>query len=304
MPKKNLFAKLEKKILKRTKDVVEEVNDKHEEVKDWLDEHKKEIKHLSKNLAQTTATSAATGALLIATGSVPIKNIPADDLSRYVSSAVTRASVISDDDISAMLSEKLGSGMPNSVRPLTSDEKINLEKTINETLGVNVKASLDGYSLNTNYGRIGGEQHLVRYPGDSLLKHARNTSDWLMYGPAGMAPGRGAWGYFPNEETERYYVVVQTFLSPNWNANPKAAYDWFKFRKVLVVNPKTGQSVIGAIGDSGPAEWTGKHYGGSPEVMHYLGLARGSRQGPVMIFFIDDKDGKNYPLGPVTKKVN
>ena len=51
-------------------------------------------------------------------------------------------------------------------------------------------------------------------------------------------------------------------------------------------------------GDAGPAEWTGKHLGGSPEVMHELGLAGGPRKGPVLYYFLDDPDNK-VALGPI-----
>jgi hypothetical protein len=67
---------------------------------------------------------------------------------------------------------------------------------------------------------------------------------------------------------------------------------------MLVVNTKTGQAIVTDIADAGPAVFTGKHLGGSPEVMYFLGLHKGSRKGPVLYFFIDDPDDK-IPLGPI-----
>jgi len=55
--------------------------------------------------------------------------------------------------------------------------------------------------------------------------------------------------------------------------------------------------VVAAIADSGPAMFTGKSFGGSPEVMNYLGGAR-YKKGPVILFFVDDPEHK-VPLGPV-----
>ena len=97
---------------------------------------------------------------------------------------------------------------------------------------------------------------------------------------------------------ERYYLAVQTFLSPGFAERVGEYRDFYRFRKMLVVNPKTGQAVVAVIGDAGPAAWTGKHLGGSPEVMHFVGLAKGPRKGAVLYFFIDDPDDK-IPLGPV-----
>ena len=58
-----------------------------------------------------------------------------------------------------------------------------------------------------------------------------------------------------------------------------------------------GNAVVAAIADAGPAAWTGKHFGGSPEVMDYLGGPR-YKKGPVILFFVDDPESK-VPLGPV-----
>ena len=55
------------------------------------------------------------------------------------------------------------------------------------------------------------------------------------------------------------------------------------------------------IGDAGPAVWTGKHLGGSPEVMYYLEREDGARRGPVLYFFIDDPQDL-VPLGPIQVK--
>jgi hypothetical protein len=59
--------------------------------------------------------------------------------------------------------------------------------------------------------------------------------------------------------------------------------------------------MVVVVGDAGPAEWTGKHLGGSPEVMKYLERVDGAQKGPVLYFFIDDP-GDKIPLGPIEVK--
>lgn len=175
--------------------------------------------------------------------------------------------------------------------------------------GVPSKAVLDNHKMNKLVGLIGGEQHLYRYPGDTLEQHALSEDDKKMYLPSGIAPGLGAWGYFApskafftkqDEQRERYYIAAQTFLFPGFYSD-KEFKNWLKFRKIIVYNPATGQAVVAVIGDSGPATYTGKSFGGSPEVMHYVGLATGSRKGEVIVLFVDDPGGK-IPLGPVQSK--
>lgn len=221
--------------------------------------------------------------------------------------------IVSKDDIlkgydrNVLLAEQLQKKIPEEVKPLNMTEESEVLTILENNFGFSVKAELDGIRLNRNYGLIGGEQHLYRYPGDNLYAHADTATDWANYGGAGIAPGLGAWGHFaPSKEAftekdkirERYYLAIQTFLVPGYAENVGKYRDFFKYRKMLVVNPKTGQAVVAVIGDAGPAEFTGKHLGGSPEVMDVLGLAGGPRKGPVLYFFINDPEDK-IPLGPL-----
>lgn len=215
--------------------------------------------------------------------------------------------VSSDVDKNALLAKELESTVPGEMRALTKEEEDEVSQLLSNSFGFKVEPELEGIRLNRSYGMIGGEQHLYRYPGDTLEKHADNAQDWAMFGSSGIAPGLGAWGYFAHSQAEfterdkqreKYYLAVQTFLAPGFAENVGRYRDFFRFRKMLVVNPKTGQAVVAVIGDAGPAAWTGKHLGGSPEVMHFVGLAGGPRKGAVLYFFIDDPNDQ-IPLGPV-----
>ena len=189
--------------------------------------------------------------------------------------------------------------LPESVRPLSRDEEKRLEQVLKDTVNIDATAGLEGEHLNTTNGYIGAEQHLKRYPGDILENHGP-------YYKEGMAPGLGAWGYFSKSkdtltedlvETEKWYSVVQTLYIHDWNTRQPYMKNWYKHRKLLIVNTKNGNAVVTAISDAGPAAWTGKHYGGSPEVMEYLGGSR-YKKGPVIAFFVDDPENK-VKLGPV-----
>ncbi|KKQ95867.1 MAG: hypothetical protein UV74_C0013G0472 [Candidatus Woesebacteria bacterium GW2011_GWB1_43_14] len=191
--------------------------------------------------------------------------------------------------------------LPGQVRPLISEEEKRIEQILEENLNIPAKATLEGEHLNTTYGRIGAEQHLRRFPGDTLGGHGEGGVL-----KEGIAPGLGAWGYFaPSKaelnpelvETEKWYAVCQTLYLPDWNTRTRYLRDWYKYRKVLIVNTDNGKAVVAAIADSGPAAWTGKHFGGSPEVMNHLGGPR-YKKGPVLFFFVDDPENK-IPLGPV-----
>ncbi len=200
------------------------------------------------------------------------------------------------------LMDALHTILPDKPRPLERSEEKSLEKVLQETLNVPAKATLEGEHLNTTYGYIGAEQHLRRYPGDTMAEHEGDEG----IKKEGMAPGLGAWGYFAKSkealtpdliEDEKWYAVAQTLYLPDWGTRTRYLRDWYKYRKVLIVNTDNGKAVVADIADSGPAAFTGKQFGGSPEVMNYLGGAR-YKKGAVLFFFVDDPNN-TIPLGPV-----
>lgn len=256
----------------------------------FWEKHGESLKHL--------ALGSLGGLILL---SPPQSNLAAPNL---ISS---KENILQGFDSNVLLASQLEEVVPKEVQPLSKDEENKILDILSKNFGFEVTGEIDGVRLNRNYGLIGGEQHLYRYPGDNLYAHADTTSDWAKYGGSGIAPGLGAWGYFANskeefkeidKQREKYYLAIQTFLAPGFAENVAKYRDFFKFRKMVVVNPQSGQAVVAVIGDAGPAEWTGKHLGGSPEVMDYLGLSGGMRKGPVLYFFINDPKDE-IPLGPI-----
>jgi hypothetical protein len=191
--------------------------------------------------------------------------------------------------------------LPTNPQNLTDDQNNSVERIVKQALNLKVGATLDGKALNTTYGYMGAEQHLPRFPGDTVGDHDFNQK-------SGITPKTGAWGYFTDSREkltpeiiakEKYYFAVQTFLAPGWRENSYQLKDWFRHRKMIAVNPKTGDAVVGVIADAGPAVWTRKHFGGSPEVMSELKLNKGMQNGAVLLYFVDDPENK-IPLGPIT----
>lgn len=276
---------------------------KHRQIQNKLwSAHGETLNWVAKNLpTKHLAAGTLSGLLLLSAPAGLALNQPPATSSESLTKGVDR---------NVLLAQKLKGEVPGEMRPLSESEEQAISETLSDSFGFKVTPQIEGIKLNRSYGMVGGEQHLYRFPGDNLHKHADTSADWAMYGSSGIAPGLGAWGYFAPSQAqfsekdklrERYYIAVQTFLAPGFAENVAKYRDFFKFRKMLLVNPKTGQSVVTDIGDAGPAQWTGKHLGGSPEVMHHLGLAGGPRKGPVLYFFIDDPEDA-VPLGPISAK--
>ena len=263
-----------------------------------FEKHKDAFKWLVDNSKQLAVGSLASVFLLASPAAAKIPNLL----------STTSAQVSQTIDRKVFLVYDLRNVLPNDVRPLTPDEEKNVSEVLTRDFGIPVSAELDGKRLNTTYGIIGQEQHLPRYPGDNIFNHFETQDDAGKYWSYGMTPGLGAWGYFTDSaatltqtdiDREKYYIAVQTFLAPGFDTNPKEYTDFFKYRKMLVVNPQNGKAVVADIADAGPSPWTGKQLGGSPEVMSYLERFDGEQRGPVLYFFIDDPND-TIPLGPVS----
>ena len=289
---------LRNKLKLKNLEIRQSFSEKFPEVNKFLTKKGIDLGKIREHSAKIIGAGALTGTLLFAPPG-NVKDLP--PLSEIISSIKGLTGDAANNLPQKFLIDVLKSILPERARPLTQGEEKKLEQVFEKVVGVKTRANLEGEHLNTTYGLIGAEQHLARYPGDNIYNHPK-----IPAGDEGMAPGLGAWGYFSQsrenltkslEETEKWYAVVQTLYLPDWNKRVKYLREWYKYRKVLIVNTDNGNAVVAGVADSGPAAWTGKHFGGSPEVMEYLGGPR-YKKGPVIIFFVDDPENK-VPLGPV-----
>ncbi len=285
--KKSQYQSLKEKWQTRHKDLQHKLWQKHGESLAWLSQNAKQL------------TAGAGVSLLLLTSPGPFNsalNLPT--ASAQISQKIDKNSFFISD---------LYSVLPKEVSPLSIEQENKASEILSREFKMKILPELQGKRLNRNYGFIGAEQHLARFPGDTIYNHFNTEEEARQFYSAGMAPGLGAWGYFAPSESlfteedklrEKYYIAVPTFLSENFSERFTEYRDFFKYRKMIVVNPQNGKAIVCVIGDSGPAVWTGKHLGGSPEVMEYLEREDGGRKGPVLYFFIDDSENK-VPLGPI-----
>ena len=267
MPKSSNYKKLSGKWVQRHRELSQNLWEKHG------------------NSLKNLAVGSAAAALLLTS---PVKfNLPIQ---------VSASQNIVQPGQDNLLVADLSKSLPKEMGDLTPKEETQLAQEISAAFGIDARVGINGIRLDRSYGLIGQEQHLARYPGDSVTNHELPSY--------GMAPGLGAWRYFTNSNgemtqedvlREKYYIAVPTFLAPGFDRHVAEFRDFFKYRKMIVVNPQNGRAIIADIADSGPAVWTGKNLGGSPEVMTYL--ERVDRT-PVLYFFVDDPNDK-IPLGPI-----
>jgi hypothetical protein len=258
---------------------------------------KLKVKHLSSqatllahhpHVKRLLASGAIAGSLLLSPGQ--------SALTQASLPAASSLALVSTYDYHNSIKDQLAAILPSTVDNLNENQETKISTLLHQVYGIHASAELEGNRLNRSYGLMGLEQHLPRYPGDNRP----NTT-----------PGRGAWGYWTYSantlteemiQQEKYYVAVQTLYLPDWNTRLAYLRDWYKYRKVVLVNPKNGKVIVAVVADSGPGASTGKHFGGSPEVMEYLHMFDGKQRSGVVLFFVDDPDDK-IPLGPLEQNL-
>ena len=291
------FKKLSEKLEEKKTQALESLKERHKEVVLWAKKKGIKADEVVGKSARGLAAGVATGAMVLSVGAAqngrqPSKNLTDQkEIRRDVSDL--NAKVEAKRDITPFVKKALSK--------VDMDDEKKISKLLSDTLQIPVTEELSGIRLNTTYGIMGYESHLSRYPGDNLYSHFHSNTEFQAFSKAGMAGGPGAWGYLaPSRgaltdkeiEREKYYLVAQTFLSPNWGS--PAIKQWFRHRKMVVVNPKNGVVVVGVLEDAGPQVETGRNFGGSSEVIEELGLRK---TGPyVLMYFVDDPKDQ-IPLG-------
>lgn len=296
----HISSKIRERLKIRHISAINDFSKRHPGAKSFLDRENLDLGKIREHAARILTAGTLGGALLVGTGQAHAQP-ETSFYPKYLANTLVSTGTVSSDNPQIRLTQQLNIMLPVKKRPLPNltlqEEKV-IGKMISKATNVPVVPVLEGERLNHVYGFIGAEQHLMRYPGDSINNHGELTKE-------GMAPNRGGFGYFAPKEglteeaimREKYYVAVQTLYIPDWKKRLKYLVNWYKWRKVLVVNPDNGKVVVAVVGDAGPAAWTGKHFGGSPEVMYELGGKR-YKKGRVLLYFVDDVDNK-IPLGPV-----
>ncbi len=268
----------------------------NKEIAEWLDSNFSSQNQVAEFAKQFLIMVAISGQLLI---SQPVEaqvsqNIAAIEKGKNKNDLAN----VTHEELEEIM-EKMVGFVNREVGHLSKEEELYLEQQLTDLLGFEVLAEMETNRLNHSIGIMGGEQHLMRFPGDTLDKHES-------FQEAGMAPNRGAYGWFTEdgELTERsilrekYYFAVQTLYLPEWNTQYPTLKKWYKFRKMIVINPAERLAVVGVIGDAGPAMWVKKQFGGSPEVIREAKIWSPKSRGRVILLFIKDP-GDQVPLGVI-----
>ncbi len=199
--------------------------------------------------------------------------------------------------------EKMMTTLKQPVGSIAREDSLYLEQQLTDLFGVEVASELDQYRLPHTYGMMAALPHLKRHPEDQLHVHQQFLE-------AGLAACRSSFGWFTElgqltplaVDREKYFVTLQIDLQPAWIKSAKELSEWYKYRKVMVINPVHELAIVGAVGDFGPGNWLQHQFGGSPELVSHLKVWDLESQGKVIVYFINDPENA-VPLGPIEMKM-
>lgn len=269
--------------------------DSHQEVAEWLKKNSVEISEFKDFFQQLLAAVSLSAQLSIVK---PVEAQVNEQIEMVEGGEEKALTAVTEEEHQEIIN-KMISFVNMKAGHLAHDDELYLEQQLSDILGFEVTAELDDHRLNHSIGIMGAEQHLKRYPTDILANHDA-------YLEAGMAENRGAFGWFTenlelNQEVimrEKYYFAVQLMYLAQWNQQYSTLKPWYKFRKMIVINPHEEIAIVGVVADAGPAMWVKKQFGGSPEVIREGKIWSPKSKGRVLLLFVDDPEDK-IPLGPI-----
>ena len=113
-----------------------------------------------------------------------------------------------------------------------------MESTLSEYFNF-CEVGLSGKRLNRSYGYIGAEQHLMRFAGDNKPHFSTESGEMIDYA-SGMAPGRGV-GVHRRYREGKVLHLYRPFYHQVGKKTQNELYNFFKFRKMLIVNAENGK---------------------------------------------------------------
>ena len=209
-------------------------------------------------------------------------------------------SQVTSEELSSV-TQKLRSYALGPPSQLAGNESLYLEQQLSDLLGFDVATVLDGRQLPHNAATMSALPHQQRSPEDTLEKHRHHQE-------AGLQTGRSQFGWFvPNaadshsnhSQPEEYSVTVQLQYLDEWQSQRQELKKWYRYRKIVVINPFERRATIAAITGVGPTERLQYQCAGSPEVIRETMVWSLASQGKVLLFYVDDPED-TLALGPVS----
>jgi hypothetical protein len=175
-------------------------------------------------------------------------------------------------------------------------DQLYFEQQLGDMLGMTISAQLDSYSLPDTIAHSLSLPHFKTHPTDKLSQHSLQE--------AGLSPTRPSFGWLTDKSShlETFGIAIPLHKLDEWSSRRQEYLEWFKHRKVLVINPSRQLAAVGAIINSAPAHVQRFQVGLSPELVRATQAWHPETKGKLALFLVDEAAG-NVPLGPASLKL-
>lgn len=176
----------------------------------------------------------------------------------------------------------------------TVEERLYLEQQLGDLTGLNVVYELNGYSLPHTTVKMQARSHQRTSFDDQVANHQP-------YSEALLEQKRSLFGWINSEKSpptlpETYGLTLPLFILESWQKNQQITLEWFKYRKVLVINPFRKVAAIAQITDIGPAHLQRYQALCSPELGRVTQVWFPGNQGRACLFLLDQAEASEPGL--------
>jgi len=171
-------------------------------------------------------------------------------------------------------------------------DQLYFEQQLGDMLGLTVTAELDGYRLPYTVAHAQALPHFPTHPNDQLSAHQPKE--------AGLSSTRSTFGWLSDKthQYEKFGVALPLHKLPDWPKRRLDYVQWFKYRKVILINPTQQTAAVGVVTQIGPAYVQRFQVGLSPELIRLTKAWHPDSKGKMVIFLLDDSAG-SVKLGQI-----
>ncbi|MBU0978601.1 MAG: hypothetical protein ABIJ03_00745 [Patescibacteria group bacterium] len=173
-------------------------------------------------------------------------------------------------------------------------DQLYFEQQLSDMMGLTVTAELENYRLPYTIAHAQALPHYPTHPNDQLSAHQLEE--------AGLSQSRSTFGWLTDKDKtyqhEAFGVAIPLHKLPDWSTRRSEYLAWFKYRKVVLINPARQKAAVGLITQVGPAHVQRFQVGLSPELIRATQAWHPDSKGKMIILLLDEAGGKSK-LGPV-----
>jgi len=168
--------------------------------------------------------------------------------------------------------------------------RLYLEQQLSDITGLQITSEIDGYNLPHTLVKMQAGPHQLRNFGDQVNNHAKIKE-------ALIEEKRSEFGWFGELiEEEKFGIGLPLFLLKKWQTKYKQTINWFKYRKILVINPWKNLMAVGNITAISPIYTQRFQAVANPELSRTIKLWFPNSQGKACLFLIENQKEANLGL--------